>query len=264
VGDAAMGAPERLALATEVVSPTSAAYGSLVRGPTTTSLGESTVSVSSGAGVRIEGDDVRGWTVLVEMGSVDFDVTPRGSRPDFVVRAGEISVRVVGTRFNVTRGAEQVNVAVREGSVRIQGPNGPVVLNAGDSWPDARVESVPASPKPDRSGRTAKARRGRAQASSRAADAADRAFDFERATRLEQSDPKQALRLYRGLAQGSDPWAANSLYAQARLLWEAGERAAARRLLQRYLDRHPGGANASDARRLLAAGAAVGDAHDVK
>lgn len=75
---------------------------------------------------------------------------------------------------------------------------------------------------------------------------------FESAAALERRDPDRALALYRELAAGSDAWAANALYAQARLELELGRRAAAKRLLAEYLRRFPRGPNAEDARELLA------------
>ena len=74
---------------------------------------------------------------------------------------------------------------------------------------------------------------------------------FESAAALEVRDPLVAARIYRELASGSGPWAANALFAEARLWAERGQREAARALLSAYLDRFPGGPNAADARALL-------------
>ena len=52
-------------------------------------------------------------------------------------------------------------------------------------------------------------------------------------------------------ASGSGPWAANALFAEARLSAERGQREAARALLSAYLNRFPDGRNAADARALL-------------
>ncbi|HKE14983.1 MAG TPA: FecR domain-containing protein, partial [Kofleriaceae bacterium] len=61
--------------------------------------------------------------------------------------------------------------------------------------------------------------------------------EYERAARLEAADPQAALGIYDRLAHGSGPWAANALYAQARLEVELGRRERARRLLRSYLVR---------------------------
>jgi ferric-dicitrate binding protein FerR (iron transport regulator) len=82
-------------------------------------------------------------------------------------------------------------------------------------------------------------------------EAARAQAEYERAARLEAADPQAALAIYDRLARGSGPWAANALYAQARLEVELGRRDHALRLLRSYLVRHPRGANSEDARQLL-------------
>ena len=74
---------------------------------------------------------------------------------------------------------------------------------------------------------------------------------FESAAALEVRDPLAAFRIYRELASGSGPWAANALFAEARLSAERGQRDAAYALLSAYLERFPNGANAADARALV-------------
>ena len=74
---------------------------------------------------------------------------------------------------------------------------------------------------------------------------------FQSAAALEVRDPLAASRIYRELASGSGPWAANALFAEARLSAERGQRDAAQALLSSYLERFPGGPNADDARALL-------------
>ena len=75
---------------------------------------------------------------------------------------------------------------------------------------------------------------------------------FESAVALEVRDPLAAFRIYRELASGTGPWAANALFAEGRLSAERGQRAAAYALLSSYLERFPGGPNADDAHALLA------------
>jgi tetratricopeptide repeat protein len=74
---------------------------------------------------------------------------------------------------------------------------------------------------------------------------------FDRAARLESKDPRAALAIYHSLARGRGPWAANALYAEARLELELDHPQRAERLLRRYLSRHPRGLNAPDVRKLL-------------
>ncbi|WP_394839228.1 FecR domain-containing protein [Pendulispora rubella] len=74
---------------------------------------------------------------------------------------------------------------------------------------------------------------------------------FESAARLESSHPATSLSQYGELARGSDPWAANALFAAGRLEADRGMHEAARRTLEEYIARFPRGANAADARDLL-------------
>lgn len=57
--------------------------------------------------------------VDLEAGEANFSVSANASRP-FVVQAGRASVRVTGTRFNVRRWEDAVEVAVSAGSVDVQ------------------------------------------------------------------------------------------------------------------------------------------------
>lgn len=52
-------------------------------------------------------------------GQALFEVAPRVYRP-FLVDAGSVSIRVVGTSFNVDRQADEVRVSVAEGRVAVQ------------------------------------------------------------------------------------------------------------------------------------------------
>lgn len=67
-------------------------------------------------------------------GQAFFDVVPDTERP-FRVTAGDVVTTVLGTAFEVTLGAERVDVAVRHGLVRVDGGTPPLSekLSAGDS-----------------------------------------------------------------------------------------------------------------------------------
>lgn len=56
--------------------------------------------------------------VALETGEVLFEVAPDPARP-FVVTAGALRIRDIGTRFDVDRRPERVTVAVLEGRVQI-------------------------------------------------------------------------------------------------------------------------------------------------
>jgi hypothetical protein len=83
-----------------------------------------------------------------------------------------------------------------------------------------------------------------------AAAGPSRQEQYESAAGLEARDPAAASAIYQQLARGKDAWAANALYARARLELELGHRPLAKRLMQDYLRRFPRGANAIDAREL--------------
>jgi hypothetical protein len=121
----------------------------------------------------------------------------------------------------------------------------PVAPSPPPSAPAERpaVPAVPAVPAPDRAPDLRL---------SHAAPPAERRFQL--AAGIEVRDPEGALRIYREIAAGSDAWAANALFAQARLELERGRRDRARALLDAYLQRFPAGPNVTDARALLRKG----------
>lgn len=90
--------------------------------------------------------------VALAAGNADFEVAPNLAR-SFVVFAGGVSVRVVGTQFRVERAGERVRVAVTRGKVEVRWPEGSSFLRAGESrWfpPESPVAatappSVPAA-----------------------------------------------------------------------------------------------------------------------
>ncbi len=77
-------------------------------------------------------------------GAADFEVTKRAER-DFVVQAGSVRVRVVGTRFRVELVAERTRVSVSEGKVEVQEGSARTYLEAGESrfFPSAEPELKP-------------------------------------------------------------------------------------------------------------------------
>jgi hypothetical protein len=78
----------------------------------------------------------------------------------------------------------------------------------------------------------------------------DREHLFERAASLESADAPLALAMYLSLASGHDDWAANALYAAARLEIDRGLSDAGAEHLGEYLARFPRGENVVDVRRL--------------
>jgi hypothetical protein len=203
-------------------------------------IGDSEVVLAARSELGVQGSDERGWLLELVRGRIDVHVAPRLTRPQFVTRAGQVEVSVVGTRFSVEYDdAQSSRVSVEEGKVQVSERGRSVLLVAGDSWsgfeqrPAARVKSAAA--------KRAEAERARVA--------------FERAARLEAAEPAKALRIYAAISARPGPWAANALYAAGRLELERGNAERSRTLLQRYLKRYPKGANVSDAQVLLARGA---------
>jgi len=217
--------------------------------PTETTLGEAAITLAAHSDVAVAGSDADGWLVRLDAGQVDCKVAPRRGRPPFVVQAGDTKVSVVGTRFTVTRAGSAARVSVSEGHVQVDSGSTHVLLGPGDSWPEAAPALEPFEPEPASEPKRAEPVRGKRAAYVVTPRAQQR---FERAARLEAKDPKAALSIYQQLARGKGPWAANALYAQARLELERGRPQRAEPLLRRYLDRHPQGMNAGDVRKLLA------------
>ena len=215
---------------------------------TRTTIGEATLTLQARSEMRFSGSDAEGWLVQLDRGQVDCEVAPRRGRPPFVVQAGKTRVTVVGTRFTVGREGAQERVQVREGHVQVLSGAEQRLLGPGESWPEqpATVSSdaLPELPEPPARPPQTKPRAPRAHAS-------ERASQFASAARLEASDPEAALARYRQLASGRGPWAANALYAQARLELERGRSARAATLLRRYRERYPNGTNAADVAGLL-------------
>lgn len=220
------------------------------------SFGDATITVGPESAVTMHGDAVAGVLILLERGEASFAVAPRAGRPPFVVEAGTVSVRVIGTRFKVSRSGESARVDVAEGHVEVVSRGHRAQVLAGESWSsdDDREAVVQHSPDPDGLAAapfvpepehdatpTPKPKR----------PALDDRARFEKAAALEATDARAALAEYRSLAHGKGKWAANALYAAGRLAAELGDHPVATKLLRSYLARFPSGGNASDARAML-------------
>ena len=77
----------------------------------------STVELNTGTRLKVHMDDEFRRVELLA-GEATFSVAHEPARP-FIVNAGEATVRAVGTRFNVRRRVESVDVLVTEGTVRV-------------------------------------------------------------------------------------------------------------------------------------------------
>lgn len=86
---------------------------------------------------------------VLRAGAADFEVTKRTER-DFVVVAGAVKVRVVGTRFRVELLGERTRVSVAEGKVEVQEGDARSYLEAGESrfFPSAGAPAKVEPPAP--------------------------------------------------------------------------------------------------------------------
>ena len=242
--------------------------------PSQVTFGDATITAHAHSALTLQGDRDRGVLVVLERGGATFEVAPRGHRPKFVVQAGDVMVRVVGTRFTVVRSGDAARVDVIEGLVEVVSRAHRAEVRAGESWSSdgdweaavrgqgANPGSVAAAPF-DQEGRpwegTSSAdgtaaeedssARSRSRQRSRQQEEQAR---FERAAALEPTDARAALAEYKRIARGRGKWAAPALFAAGRLAAELGDVKGARTLLDRYLQKHPNGGNAADARALLA------------
>jgi FecR protein len=229
-----------------------------------------TLDVEPESAVVLGSPSEHGMLIVLDRGAIVCEVAPRSAGAPLVVQAGSVQVRVVGTRFSVTRTGEKARVAVQHGVVEVAEGGRLARVGAGEVWPleappVAKTSDVPdagqagsgidvgtktdattkspsrADPKPGGGAVT-----GRQAAHGETAQAR-----FEAAAALERSEPARAVELYRGLENGSDSWAQHALYAHGRLEAARGNAAQARQLLERYLARFPTGPNRADARSLL-------------
>jgi transmembrane sensor len=234
--------------------------------PTTVSFGDAEIEVAPQSTMMLAGTPARGVDIMLEDGSATFAVAPRKGRPAFVVHAGAADIKVVGTKFTVTRSGDIVRVVVAHGEVEVVAHGRRELLLAGDSWDSSRDwEAAPGSsatvtnPGDVAATRTLHDEGGAVVGSApaperetpaRVAPVVDPKAAYEAAASLEPSDPTAALAAYRKLARSSGPWAANALYAAARLADQEGDIDLALVLARQYAKRFPSGANAADAARL--------------
>ena len=241
------------------------------------------LDVSPQSAIIVSGSADESALIVLDRGEVTCDVAHRRPGAPLFVQAGELSVEVVGTRFTVTRQEEVASVKVQEGVVRVKFRGRSTSVKAGETWPPAPTAEVSPPPSvaevpranevpeaPGSAGSTAGTQRPRERSSrprianevketkeapeqiaTTKASPPSAQRQFETATRIEATEPAQAIRLYEGIEDGSSGWASNALFAHGRLEAARGNRVAARRILAQYLSRFPGGANAPDARLLL-------------
>jgi len=229
------------------------------------SFGDAMITVGPASAVTMHGDATRGVLILLERGEASFAVAPRAGRPPFIVEAGEVSVRVVGTRFTVSRSGESARVDVTEGHVEVVSRGHRAQVLAGESWssvddreavdrhtPDPdELAAAPFVDEPEPVAEDPGPAHVTPKAKPKATPAPDQRALYEHAAALEATDARAALAEYTALARRKGPWAANAMYAAGRLAAELGERDLAIKLLNSYLTKFPKGGNAADARAMI-------------
>ncbi len=249
------------------------------------------LDVEPESAVVIGTETTDGLLIVVDRGGIACKVAPRASDAPLIVQAGAVRVRVVGTRFRVTRSGGGARVKVDEGVVEVSALGQTSRVRAGEQWsmpettradptppavaPGAAPtepssvagegEPAPTDAAPGETPALVSRPHAAPERGTREAHPADAVREeppsadtqpsaqaiFEQAAALERGDPGRAARLYGTLESGTDSWAQNALYAHGRLEASLGNRAGARRLLERYLARFPRGSNAEDARAVL-------------
>ncbi len=100
-------------------------------------VGGATIDVAPRSDVIVSGDGDHGVLLVLDKGGVDCEVASRHGRPPFVVQAGDVRVRVVGTHFAVAREADGVRVDVTRGVVEVDARGETQSVAAGAHWPSA-------------------------------------------------------------------------------------------------------------------------------
>jgi transmembrane sensor len=90
----------------------------------------SVVSLNKNSVIRYNASFNRQERRILLSGEAFFDVTPNASKP-FTVSVGDLSIRVVGTSFNVRTGAEggSVEVQVKSGVVKMMASKGEITVS---------------------------------------------------------------------------------------------------------------------------------------
>ena len=117
-------------------------------GPATRVLADGTVVELNGAAVIVSDFTVSERRVRLERGEAHFTVTKDAARP-FIVTAAGVSVRAVGTAFNVRLADATVEVLVTEGQVRLQPPSAQTAPVAPGNTGTTPPSTPSASPAPE-------------------------------------------------------------------------------------------------------------------
>jgi hypothetical protein len=218
-------------------------------------VGDSVIDAGSDTSVEVRHDKNGTTTLTLARGTVDCDVLPRPNRPPFRVIAGDVTVEVVGTRFEVSRIGNVIRVDVARGKVKVHGNGEQRMLETGESWSSAQVAIVtpPEPPVVEKQRPAAPSEPGEIEEIELPPDNVRPAKPVVQITpqqayaaALEIKDETKRARAYRTVANGNHAWAALSLFNLAELQAKTDVDATLATLdeLQR---RFPNAGNAEDA-----------------
>jgi transmembrane sensor len=233
-----------------------------VGGSSRFTVDDAVIDAGSDTEVEVRAADPGEVTFVLARGTIDCDVAPRKGRP-LRVRAGDVVVEVVGTRFSVAR-TPGVRVDVTHGQVRVRTPGGEFLVGPGERWseggaatatagsPGAAVRGPAEIAAPPSAGSAAIAAAVASNSDEGAAQPAKPPVvrssreAFQAAQRLEPHDRRAAARAYRAVASGDGAWAALALYSLAELDASSGLPRDALAAVDEYLRRFPRGAGIED------------------
>ncbi|HET9930851.1 MAG TPA: FecR domain-containing protein [Polyangiaceae bacterium] len=191
--------------------------------------------------------------LVVERGRLACDVTHREGR-SFVVVAGGVEVRVVGTLFSVAseraEGAVRVEVNVERGAVEVRAPGESSVarVEAGHSWSQlTRVQTAAASSAPSSAAAPAPSAAEPVPSAGMELSVPAPGASAAALTVAPPSNSRRALQVAPAASSSASP-SARELFEQASGLWRDGRPAEAAQAYQNLLSTYP-----RDARAGLAA-----------
>jgi TolA-binding protein len=246
----------------------------------------SQATLAGEAGIRTVMDRAERVEVVQRVGKVSYEVRPDRKR-EFVVRAGDVSVVVLGTRFSVELGESLAEVRVIEGKVRVVDKRRTTELVAGETlnlqaFHAQEATEKPAEEEPEKTAVEPQARAEKpatltAQELLAQADEARAAQNWNEAVRLLRtllarypatgnksnvlfmlaraernrgSHAEAALVFGKCAAQGGT-LASEALAEEAASWLKAGQRDRAVRAAERYVKRYPSGPHAEKMQRLV-------------
>jgi hypothetical protein len=113
--------------------------------PSHVTIGEASIDLSPETGIVVR-EEEHATVLVLERGEVALHVSPRPKDRPFLVEAGEVHVRVVGTEFSVRRAGVSAVVTVRRGIVEVTAHGELARLKAGDAWPEGTSALLAGSP----------------------------------------------------------------------------------------------------------------------